>query len=328
MSKPAPRVEGVSRSSETLLDLSLSRGTLDRAAELRKDPDLLSRLLGDRDTLVLELAGGSAEVEEVRGEVALHLRPPHRGDLTALGLFLGRDEDGRSYVAVVGDPVDEGEPREWRSLRDVAVLLSDRDSGLFTTALALANWHAKHTHCPRCGSATTPQYGGWVRRCTNDGTEHYPRTDPAVIMSVVDADDRLLLGRGPQWGEARYSVLAGFVEPGESLEAAVAREVQEEVGVSVEDVRYLGNQPWPFPCSLMVGFTATAKDTAFRLDEDEIVEAIWVSREELARGVQEGRIGISPRLSIARRLIEHWYGGEIDQPVEWTAPNRPTEQKG
>ena len=121
-----------------------------------------------------------------------------------------------------------------------------------------------------------------MRRCTNDGSEHYPRTDPAVIMSVVDADDRLLLARGPQWGEARYSVLAGFVEPGESLEAAVAREVREEVGVAVEDVRYLGNQPWPFPCSLMVGFTATAKDTTFRLDEDEIVEAIWVSREELA----------------------------------------------
>ena len=123
-------------------------------------------------------------------------------------------------------------------------------------------------------------------------------------------------------------MLAGFVEPGESLEAAVAREVHEEVGVAVEDVRYLGNQPWPFPCSLMVGFTATAKDTTFRLDEDEIVEAIWVSREELASGVEDGRIGISPRLSIARRLIEHWYGGEIDQPVEWTAPNRPTEQKG
>ena len=143
---------------------------------------------------------------------------------------------------MVGDPVDEGEPREWRSLRDVAVLLSDRDSGLFTTALALANWHAKHTHCPRCGSATTAQQGGWVRRCTNDGSEHYPRTDPAVIMSVVDADDRLLLARGPQWGEARYSVLAGFVEPGESLEAAVAREVHEEVGVAVEDVA-LPRQP-------------------------------------------------------------------------------------
>ena len=123
MSKPAPRVEGVSRSSETLLDLSLSRGALDRAAELRKDPDLLPRLLGDPATRVLELVGGSAEVVEARGEVALHLRPPHRGDLHALGLFLGRDEEGTSYVAVVGDPVDEGEPREWRSLRDVAVLL-------------------------------------------------------------------------------------------------------------------------------------------------------------------------------------------------------------
>jgi NAD+ diphosphatase len=321
-------VEGVSRSSETLLDLSLSRGALDRAAELRKEPDLLPRLLADPSTRVLELVGGSAEVVEDGGEVALHLRPPHRDDTHALGLFLGRDEDGTSYVAVVGDPADEGEPREWRTLRDVGVLLTDRDSGLFTSALALANWHAKHTHCPRCGSPTTAQQGGWVRRCTNDGTEHYPRTDPAVIMSVVDAEDRLLLARGPQWGKARYSVLAGFVEPGESLEAAVAREVHEEVGVAVQDVRYLGNQPWPFPCSLMVGFTATAKETTFRLDEDEIVEAIWVTRDELADGVAAGRIGISPRLSIARRLIEHWYGGELEQPVEWTSPNRPTEQKG
>jgi NAD+ diphosphatase len=328
MSKPPPRVEGVSRSSETLLDLSLSRGALDRAAERRRDPDLLPTLLADPATRVLEVVEGSAEVLEVDGEITLHLRPPHRGDLVALGLFLGQDEEGTSYVAVVGDPVDEGEPRDWRTLREVAVLLGDRDSGLFTTALALANWHAKHTHCPRCGAPTTAQQGGWVRCCTNDGTEHYPRTDPAVIMSVVDADDRLLLARGPQWGRGRFSVLAGFVEPGESLETAVAREVREEVGIAVEDVRYLGNQPWPFPCSLMVGFTATAKDTTVQLDEDEIVEAFWVTREDLAREVAAGRIGISPRLSIARRLIEHWYGGELDQAVEWTAPNRPTEQKG
>ena len=328
MSKPPPRVEGVSRSSETLLDLSLSRGALDRAAERRKDPELLPTLLADPATRVLELVEGSTEVLEVDGKVTLHLRPPHRGDLAALGLFLGQDEEGTSYVAVVGDPVDEGEPRDWRTLREVAVLLGDRDSGLFTSALALANWHAKHTHCPRCGAPTLAQQGGWVRRCTSDGTEHYPRTDPAVIMAVVDADDRLLLARGPQWGPGRFSVLAGFVEPGESLETAVAREVREEVGIAVEDVRYLGNQPWPFPCSLMVGFTATAKDTILRLDDDEIVEAFWVTREDLAREVAAGRIGISPQLSIARRLIEYWYGGELHQDVEWTAPNRPIEQEG
>jgi NAD+ diphosphatase len=328
MSKPRPRVEGVSRSSETLLDLSLSRGALDRAAELRKDPDLLHRLLRDSSTRVLELVGGSAEVVDTGEDVALHLRAPHRDDAHALGFFLGRDADGTSYVAVVGNPVDEGEPRDWRTLRDVGVLLGDRDSGLFTGALALANWHARHTHCPRCGSPTTAEQAGWVRRCPNDGTEHYPRTDPAVIMSVVDADDRLLLARGPQWGQGRYSVLAGFVEPGEPLEAAVAREVLEEVGVAVEDVRYLGNQPWPFPCSLMVGFTATAKDPELHLDEDEIVEALWVTREELATGVASGVVNIPPRLSIARRLIEHWYGGPLDQSVEWTAPNRPSEQEG
>ena len=264
----------MSRSSVTLLDLSLSRGALDRAAERRNDPGLLPRLLADPATRVLELVEGSAEVLEVDGRSRCTCVRRTADDLAALGLFLGQDEEGTSYVAVVGDPVDQGEPRDWRTLRQVAVLLGDRDAGLFTSALALANWHAKHTHCPRCGAPTEPQQAGWIRRCTDDGTEHYPRTDPAVIMAVVDADDRLLLARGPQWGRGRFSVLAGFVEPGESLEAAVAREVREEVGIAVDDVRYLGNQPWPFPSSLMVGFTATAKDTTIQLDDDEIVEAL------------------------------------------------------
>src|SRR5665811_1147640 len=141
--------------------------------------------------------------------------------------------------------------------------------------------------------------------------DSYPRTDPAVIMAVTDADDRLLLARRPHWPQGRLSVLAGFVEPGESLEAAVAREVFEEVGVVVEQVRYLGNQPWPFPSSLMVGFTARAIDPTLHLDQEEIVEAVWASREELREMVLAGRFGISPTVSIARRMIERWYGGLI-----------------
>ena len=319
----------MSRSSETLLDLSLSRGALDRAAERRRDPDLLPALLADPATRVLELVGAAPRSSRSAVRSRLHLRPPHRGDLAALGLFLGQDEEGTSYVAVVGDPVDEGEPRDWRTLREVAVLLGDRDSGLFTTALALANWHAKHTHCPRCGAPTVAQQGGWVRRCTARRDRALPAHGPRGDHGGRSTPTTACCWPAARSGvEGRFSVLAGFVEPGESLETAVAREVREEVGVAVEDVRYLGNQPWPFPCSLMVGFTATAKDTTFVLDEDEIVEALWVTREDLAREVAAGRIGISPRLSIARRLIEHWYGGELDQDVEWTAPNRPTEQKG
>jgi NAD+ diphosphatase len=193
----------------------------------------------------------------------------------------------------------------------VGVELDDRDAGLLTTALGLLNWHRAHGHCPRCGTPTEPAQGGWLRRCPHDGSEHYPRTDPAVIMSVVDEHDRLLLARGPQWATRRYSVLAGFVEPGETLEAAVAREVREEVGVTVTDVCFLGNQPWPFPSSLMLGFTARALGTDLVLQEDEIAEARWVTREELLAEIGDGSTGVAGRLSIARSLIEHWLGQAI-----------------
>jgi len=307
---------------ETLRDLSLARGTLDRAGLRRKDPNLLLSLLRDPSTRVVELASGRAEVSESDLDIALILRSPDGQDPGRLAAFLGQDSDGTAYVGVVGDAPDLPETSRWRTLREVGALLSDRDAGLFATMLGLANWHASHTHCPRCGGTTEPDQSGWIRRCTQDGSEHYPRTDPAVIMAVTDADDRLLLARSPHWPQGRLSVLAGFVEPGESLEAAVAREVLEEVGVVVEQVRYLGNQPWPFPSSLMVGFTSRAVDPTLHLDMDEIVEAVWVSRGELHEMVLAGRFGISPTVSIARRIIERWYGGPIDQQVDWTAPTR------
>jgi NAD+ diphosphatase len=299
-----------------LRDLPLARGTLDRAGLRRQDPDLLRSLLKDPMTRVLELAAGRARVFESDRDIALVLRSPAGQDLTRLAVFLGQDGEGTAYVGVVGDPPDQPETSQWRTLREVGGLLSDRDAGLFATMLGLANWHASHTHCPRCGATSEPDQSGWIRRCTKDGSEHYPRTDPAVIMAVTDDADRLLLARSPHWPEGRLSVLAGFVEPGESLEAAVAREVLEEVGVVVEQVRYLGNQPWPFPSSLMVGFTARAVDPTLHLDMAEIVEALWVSRGELSDLVLAGRFGLSPTVSIARRIIEHWYGGPIDQQVD------------
>jgi NAD+ diphosphatase len=201
-------------------------------------------------------------------------------------------------------------------LREAAALLNDRDAGLFTHAVALANWHATHTHCPRCGSPTVTVAAGHAQRCPVDGSEHFPRIDPAVIMLVTDPDDRCLLARNRRWPERRVSILAGFVEPGESAEQAVAREVGEETGITVARVRYAGSQPWPMPQSLMLGFRASASgDLELRVDDDEIAEAYWFSRDELRSALASREILLPPPVSIAHRLIESWYGEEL--PGVW-----------
>jgi NAD+ diphosphatase len=196
----------------------------------------------------------------------------------------------------------------------VGARLDPLGGALFAGTLALANWHRTHGHCPRCGARTEPVSAGWLRRCPHDGSDHYPRTDVAVIMAVVDDDDRLLLARNRGFRTGGMSVLAGFVEPGETLAAAVAREVGEEVGIGVDDVTYLGDQPWPFPSSLMVGFRAHAVETDLRLQADEIAAARWFTREELLAAVADGSVHLPGRVSIARRLLEHWFGGEIEAP--------------
>ena len=322
MTRGRHRLAGVTRAPETIRDLTLAQGSLDRAAHRRGEPGLLDTLLDDPGTRVLELVARQVQLDGANGALSLHLRRPRPEDHQRLALFLGQDVGGPAHVAVVGDPVEEGAPRDWHGLREVATLLDDRDAGMFTTALALANWHAAHTHCPRCGHPTTPEQGGWVRRCGHDGSEHYPRTDVAVIMSVTDADDRLLLARGRDWPEGRFSVLAGFLEPGESLEAAVAREVREEVGLDVEDVTFLGNQPWPFPTSLMVGFTARAVGSAIALDSDEIAEAFWVTRQGLTERIADGRVVISSRMSISYRLMERWFGRPLPAGGDWRPARR------
>jgi NADH pyrophosphatase NudC (nudix superfamily) len=201
-------------------------------------------------------------------------------------------------------------------LREAAALLNDRDAGLFTHAVALANWHATHTHCPRCGTPTVTVAAGHAQRCPADGSEHFPRIDPAVIMLVTDPDDRCLLARNRRWPERRVSILAGFVEPGESAEQAVAREVQEETGIAVARVRYAGSQPWPMPQSLMLGFRAAASGgLELRVDDDEIAEAHWYSREELRLALAAQEILLPPPVSIAHRLIQSWYGEEL--PGVW-----------
>jgi NADH pyrophosphatase NudC (nudix superfamily) len=201
-------------------------------------------------------------------------------------------------------------------LREAAALLNDRDAGLFTHAVALANWHATHTHCPRCGTPTVTVAAGHAQRCPADGSEHFPRVDPAVIMLVTDPDDRCLLARNRRWPERRVSILAGFVEPGESAEQAVAREVGEETGITVARVRYVGSQPWPMPQSLMLGFRASAAgDLEIQVDDEEIAEAHWFSRDELRTALASREILLPPPVSIAHRLIQSWYGEEL--PGVW-----------
>lgn len=315
--------------------LTLSRYELDRAADRRADDAWLAGAWADPATRVVVVRDGAAAVDGPAHSPVLAFVPPS-GAFDGERFFLGTDAAGRAYfgvaavagaqgeaepVAVVAGagvaPEPAGQPRRcdgenfsWRGLRELGPLLGDRDAGVLVSAVALASWHATHTHCPRCGTPTVVANAGWTRRCPQDRSEHYPRTDPAVIMAITDSDERLLLGRSPQWAGTRFSTLAGFVEPGESLEQAVRREVQEESGVQVGAVEYLGNQPWPFPCSLMLGFRGFAETTAITVSE-ELEEARWFTREELAAACAGGEVQLPGRVSIARRLIEHWYGGEL-----------------
>jgi NAD+ diphosphatase len=187
----------------------------------------------------------------------------------------------------------------------------ERDRELAATAIAITTWHANHPQCARCGELTQPTAGGWVRRCEKDQRDHYPRTDPAVIVAITDAEDRLLMAHASYWSAGRFSHLAGYVEPGESFEQAVHREVFEEASLKVRDLEYVGSQPWPFPASIMVGFTARTDDPKLGLDNDEITEATFVSRAELAAYVADGTMIVAPPGSIARRMMEDWYGGPL-----------------
>lgn len=292
-------------------DLPLTHGGVDRGCERRADDSWLPSLMHDDGTRVLLLVRGRAPVRD--GELVLV--GPGDVPVGARWVYLGRSA-GREIVLADLDQAPDTPPgdADWLGLRDVAAGLSADDAGLFVEAVAIANWHANHTHCPRCGTATEVVQSGWVRVCPQDDSQHFPRTDPAIIVAITDAEDRLLLGANAQWGGRRYSTLAGFVEPGESLEAAVVREVGEEAGIQVHSARYAGSQPWPFPCSLMLGFTAVAQSTAVVPDGEEIIDLRWFSREELSREIIEGSIGVPSGVSISSALIEHWYGGPLPEP--------------
>jgi NAD+ diphosphatase len=302
--------------------LALSRATLDRASHLRGDPELVRKLWSDPATRVVPVAASQALVQSA-GDGGAQLAVDSgegwaqlwagQGQLDLReAAFLGLDEHGVPYLAI---PVPEGLPApedtRWAGLREVGSALDDTGAGVLVAAVAVLAWHVAHRRCSRCGQETDVTLGGWQRTCPNCGAEHYPRTDPAVIMAIVDAQDRILLGRQSAWPEHRFSTLAGFVEPGEPLEAAVRREVAEESGVVVGEVTYRGSQPWPFPSSLMVGFRGEALTTEITVDGVELAQARWLSRDELIADISSGEVRLPPPLSIARRLIEDWYGGPL-----------------
>ena len=286
---------------EFLSPLALARATVDRAAHHRTDQAWLDAAWRDSSTRVMVVGAGMVAVD---GD---DLRLVGPAEAPEGERFLLGEDDGVAYLAVQIDSAPDG----GATLRDAGGLFGDRDAGLAVHAVSLANWHVTHTHCPRCGTPTEVTHAGHVRRCPSDGSEHYPRTDPAVIMLVVDEDERCLLGRSVAWPEKRVSTLAGFVEPGETPEHAVVREVFEEVGIVVDSCRYAGSQPWPFPSSLMLGYYATAAHATPRPDGDEVVAAQWFSRAELEKAVADGEIVPPGGVSIARRLVEGWFGGPL-----------------
>lgn len=300
-----------------LADLALARGAVDRHAELRADDDWLERAWTDEASLALAVHDGLVPIEQpvASDPASVRLRPMRIADVPegTERLLLGTDTVGRTWFAVRMPVLGPS-----AGLREIGADLAGDEVALATTAIALDNWHSAHRSCARCGAPTDIAQAGWVRRCPQDASEHYPRTDPAVIVLVLDADDRALLGRQGRWQPSWFSTLAGFVEPGESAEAAVRREVLEESGVAVDAMAYLGSQPWPFPCSLMLGYHAWATSTQICVDGEEIVEARWFARDELADACARGEVSLPPAVSIARRLIERWYGEQL--PGDWIRP--------
>ena len=288
--------------------IALSVRAHDRVGHRRTDEGWLDETWADPTTRVLLLARGHFPVEE-SGTAVAWTSPEDAPE--GQRVFLGEVNGAAHFAVLLDEPLDEG----WANLRIVGPALSREDASLLVHALALAEWHRGHRFCPRCGSRLDVAAAGHVLTCTGCGRQHFPRTDPAVIMLVTDGEDRALLGRQPRWPEGRFSTLAGFVDPGESLEDAVRREVAEEVGVEIGAVTYLGNQPWPFPASLMVGFFAEALTTDIRVDADEISEARWFTREEMRAEAEAGRLLLPGGISISRTLIETWYGGAL--PGQW-----------
>ncbi|MFK4728144.1 NAD(+) diphosphatase [Agromyces mediolanus] len=307
----------------------LARAAIDRDAAARTDPEREARFDADAAALVLPVHDGRLLLaERVDGSApALGLIAPSGLPRETLRCYLGLVDVGgdrpspvelRVYDDAAAAAIEAEEGR-WALLRRAAALIDDRDQALATEAVALAAWHEAHPFCPRCGSATEVTDAGWVRRCLAEDRQLFPRTDPAVIVLVTDDDDRVLLGSNALWEQRRFSLLAGFVEPGEPLEHAVVREIAEEAGIAVDRVEYVASQPWPVPASLMLGFRARlaagADPSTARPDGEEILELRWLSRDDVAEAGEE--LFLPTGTSIAGWMLEHWYGAPLPSDVPW-----------
>ncbi len=301
---PRTRVPRVLVSRSMTTPTTFSGARLDRAGERRRDSEWLEARLADPGSRGIGVTTDGVLVTE--GEVP---RPAYL-DLAQLQ-ELGGDQpvllgvaDGEAIFAAGVERAAPG--TRSRSLREAGALLSQEDGALLAYAQALISWHRRHGFCGVCGTPTEVREAGHVRACPNCGAQHHPRTDPVVIMLVSDGE-RVLLGRQPSWPERRYSALAGFVEPGESLEEAVAREVREEALVEVDRVEYHASQPWPFPASLMLGFRARYAGGTPEVGDGELADVRWFERGELVDAVEgTGELVLPPPVAIARRLIDAW----------------------
>ncbi|WP_334146953.1 NAD(+) diphosphatase [Microbacterium sp.] len=289
------------------------RSSLDRAAELREEPGVLDRLRADQRTRVIAVRDGRVRVVD-----SAMLRVSPDDIVEADWALLGRDVDGTVLLlaSLPAEPasVDSTPDEIWLGLRDLGGRIDPAETERLIAAIAVAGWLRDAAFCPRCGGATELRQAGWSRHCLVCGRDHFPRTDPAVIVAVESADgERLLLGANANWGGRMYSCFAGFVEAGESLESTVHREIEEESGVTLSSLRYLSSQAWPFPRSLMVGFRAVVEDEATaRPDGEEIIDVRWFTRDEISTALAgDGPVGLPGPASIARALIVDWHEGRV-----------------
>ena len=289
------------------LNLPLAAAEVDRAAHLRSDLTYLNSAWAQASVLLFSDEKFATEKDQL---------------LFTAGQSLGTYQDQSDYFLGVKDSKaffvrhltsDHSLSNEFKTLREVGAFLSARDIGLAVHAQGLANWHKKHPRCAICGEKTVVVLAGAVRRCPADQSEHYPRTDSAIIVLVKDDQDRVLLGRQKVWPKNRFSTFAGFVEPGESFENCVTREVMEEAGVKLKEINYLGSQPWPFPASLMIAFEAiTTTPELARPDGEEIEEIRWFTRDEMKSAIAEKTLILPLEISVARQMIKAWYGKGAD----------------